>query len=129
MEELIDKMAPKQTVTTVTGRQAHAKAITAYEKLIESGEWPPNTSPLIKNEYTLAPDVVGEFDKSLAGYMHKCFVNSTLADELHKDVKGSGFKLLVAIEDRISEELHGQEEDVIWQQGIDELVSTSFNKV
>jgi len=88
-------------------RAAHLKALAAFDKTIESGEWPPDTPALIKNEYTLAPDIVGGFDKSLAYYLHKCFVNSTLADELFKDVKGSGFKLLVAVEDRISEELHG----------------------
>ena len=126
---LTNDMTPKLTVTTAAGKTAHAKAFTDFHKIIASGEWAPDTPALIKNEYNLAPDIVAGFDKSLAYYLHTCFFNSTLADELYTEVKGSGFKLLVAIEDRISEELHGQEEDVIWHQVIDKLVDTPFNKV
>ena len=45
------------------------------------------------------------------------------------EVVGSGFQLLVAIEDRITEELHGQEEGVVSNQAVDKLIAPTFSKI
>ena len=76
------------------------------------------------------PELLAAFNSSLAAYVHGCFANSTLADELFKASNGSGFQLLIAIEDhRITEELHGQSESVIWNQAKDKLTGTKFDRV